>query len=128
MTGKTIGAEALVRREHPQCGLLLPSEFVPLAEETGTIVPIGQWVLEACPLAHVWQEQYPGDPPLIMCVNPYSRQFQHDPLVEDIARALRVPRALSDGLGEVDRSVVNGFGEGAEEKASCPVLLTLPKS
>ena len=48
MTGKIVGAEALVRREHPQCGVLLPSKVVSLAEETGTIVPIGQWVLEAC--------------------------------------------------------------------------------
>ncbi len=102
MTDKIIGAKALVRREHPQCGPLLPSEFVPLAEETGMILPIGQWVLEeeAYRQAQLWQEQYPGDPPLIMCVNPSSRQFQHDNLVEDIARALRAPQALSGGLGE----------------------------
>jgi diguanylate cyclase (GGDEF)-like protein/PAS domain S-box-containing protein len=96
------GVEALVRWEHPQRGLLTPAEFIPLAEQTGLIVPIGQWVLEeACRQVLVWQRQYEwgqgpgisdqgsGSSPLILNVNLSIRQFQHPELVEDIGRALR---------------------------------------
>ena len=89
-TGKILGVEALVRWEHPERGLLLPSDFVPIAEETGLILHIGQRVLEeACRQARVWQEQCSGDPPLPMCVNLSARQFQHPELARDIARVLR---------------------------------------
>jgi diguanylate cyclase (GGDEF)-like protein len=89
-TGKILGAEALVRWEHPERGLLLPSNFVPIAEEAGLILHIGQRVLEeACRQARAWQEQYPGGPPRLMCVNLSARQFQHPDLAEDIARVLR---------------------------------------
>jgi hypothetical protein len=71
--------------------------------------------------------KYPGDLPLIMCVNPSSRQFQHDPLVKDIARALRVPQAPSGGLCEVDRSFVNGLGEGTEDKVIVSSIINLAK-
>ncbi len=88
--GKIFGMEALVRWEHPEHGLLLPSDFVPIAEETGLIFHIGQRVLEeACRQARVWQEQRSGDPPLPMCVNLPARQFQHPELAQDIARVLR---------------------------------------
>ncbi len=87
---KIVGMEALVRWEHPERGLLLPDEFVSIAEETGLILPIGQWVLEeACRQAKEWQEHYPGDPPLVMCVNLSAVQFQHPGLAQDIARVLR---------------------------------------
>src|SRR5918998_1804381 len=75
---KVVGVEALVRWEHPQRGLLLPKEFLSIAEETGLIMRIGQWVLrEACKQARVWQERYPGPPPLMMSVNLSPRQFVH---------------------------------------------------
>jgi EAL domain-containing protein (putative c-di-GMP-specific phosphodiesterase class I) len=84
------GMEALLRWEHPTRGLMYPDEFIPLAEETGLIVPIGQWVLkEACRQAGEWQEQYPSDTPPIVGVNLSLRQFQHSGLMEDVARALR---------------------------------------
>jgi EAL domain-containing protein (putative c-di-GMP-specific phosphodiesterase class I) len=67
-----------------------PAEFIPLAEETGLIVPIGRWVLEeACRQAVEWQEQCPSAPPPIMGVNFSLRQFQHRGLVGDVARVLR---------------------------------------
>jgi len=73
-TGEIFGAEALVRWQHPERGLVLPSKFIPIAEETGLIVPIGEWVLyTACKQVKVWQNS--GFPSLQIAVNLSSRQF-----------------------------------------------------
>lgn len=74
--GRLIGFEALARWAHPRRGLMLPLDFIPLAEETGLIIPIGHWVMrEACQQARFWQEQYPLDPPLTISINLSARQF-----------------------------------------------------
>ena len=87
-TGKVVGFEALVRWEHPERGLLSPNEFVPLAEETGLIVPIGEAVLEeACRQAKEWQELRPSDPPAV-CVNLSARQFWEPGLADTVGRSL----------------------------------------
>ncbi len=77
---RLIGFEALVRWNHPQRGLIYPIEFIPLAEETGLIIPIGEWVLtEACRQLHEWKKDHAMHTPLKMSVNISSRQFlQHD--------------------------------------------------
>jgi diguanylate cyclase (GGDEF)-like protein/PAS domain S-box-containing protein len=84
------GMEALLRWEHRERGMMSPAEFIPLAEETGLIVPIGLWTLEeACRQAREWQDSYQIDPSPITGVNLSLRQFQHPGLVEDVARVLR---------------------------------------
>ncbi|MCL5025543.1 MAG: EAL domain-containing protein [Chloroflexi bacterium] len=89
-TGRISQLEALVRWEHPRRGLILPAEFIPLAEETMLILPIGDWVLrEACRQAKAWQGQHPNALPVIVNVNLSARQFQHPRLVNTIARASR---------------------------------------
>ncbi len=89
-TGHIIEVEALVRWRHPERGLLLPTDFVPLAEETGLIVPIGGWVLEqACRQVRQWQTQHPDEPPLLLSVNLSTRQFKQPGLVAEVARTLR---------------------------------------
>jgi diguanylate cyclase (GGDEF)-like protein len=89
-TGETVGVEALVRWEHPQRGLLHPLEFVPLAEETGLIMPLGVWVLhEACRQVREWQQRYPSDPPLAVYVNISARQFSDPDLVGQVVDVLR---------------------------------------
>ncbi len=86
-SGGISGVEALLRWQHPELGLLQPNQFVPLAEETGLIVPIGRWVLEtACAQNMQWQRQ--GLPPIRMAVNLSARQFTDPNLLEDIRRAL----------------------------------------
>jgi len=75
-TRRIAGMEALVRWQHPERGLLLPEEFIPLAEEIGAIVPLGRWVLRsACAEARQWQEQANGGPPVAVSVNVSARQF-----------------------------------------------------
>lgn len=87
-TGRIVGAEALVRWNHPGKGLIFPGDFIALAEETGLIVPIGEWVLQtACRQAKTWQEK--GFEPIRISVNVSARQFQEKRLMETVANALR---------------------------------------
>jgi diguanylate cyclase len=105
-SGKVIGMEALVRWRHPQRGLVNPVDFIPLAEETALIIPLGQWVLrEACRQNKAWQDQ--GLPPLRIAVNISGTQLRHDAFVDHVALALRetglAPRYLEI---EITESVV----------------------
>ncbi|WP_346797121.1 EAL domain-containing protein [Halomonas sp. Bachu 37] len=88
-TGQIIGMEALLRWQHPELGLIMPKQFIPLAEENGLIVPIGRWVLyTACRQNVAWQKA--GFPALSMAVNLSARQFHDDGLLRDIEGALQV--------------------------------------
>ena len=87
---KIIGFEALVRWQHPTKGLIPPAEFIPTAEETGLIVPLGYWVLdEACRQLHAWHSQYPADTPLTMNVNLSTRQCAQPDLIKKISMILK---------------------------------------
>jgi diguanylate cyclase (GGDEF)-like protein len=86
-TGEIIQLEALVRWQHPDIGLVSPATFIPLAEETGLIVPIGEWVLKtACAQNKAWHDA--GLPPVCVAVNLSARQFQQPNLVEMVGRIL----------------------------------------
>ncbi len=86
---RLIGFEALVRWQHPQQGLVPPNDFIPLAEATGLIVPLGRWVLQsACDQLARWHAVWPVANGLRMSVNLSARQFQYDGLVADVAHAL----------------------------------------
>lgn len=88
-SGRISGLEALVRWQHPQRGILNPAEFIPIAEETGMIIAIDEWVLEeACRQLKVWQERIPGDYPLSVSVNLSSRHFTRADLIERIRRVM----------------------------------------
>lgn len=88
-TGEIVGAEALVRWQHPELGLISPADFIPLAEDTGLIVPIGEWVLRAaCAQNKRWEESGLGS--LRVAVNLSARQFQQQDLVEMVACVLEV--------------------------------------
>jgi diguanylate cyclase (GGDEF)-like protein len=90
-TGAIVGLEALVRWEHPERGLLLPDEFISLAEETGLIIPIGTWVLrESCRRATAWQAERVADEPLVVRVNVSARQLGQEDL----------PKLVSDVIDE----------------------------
>jgi diguanylate cyclase (GGDEF)-like protein/PAS domain S-box-containing protein len=83
--------EALVRWQHPVRGLVMPVDFIPIAEETGLIIAIGQWVLEeACRQVAIWQAEFAVELPLQVSVNLSPRQFEHPGLIEDVLRALRI--------------------------------------
>jgi diguanylate cyclase (GGDEF)-like protein/PAS domain S-box-containing protein len=106
-TGRIIGTEALVRWEHPERGLIPPAEFVPLAEESGLIIPIGYKVLEeACRQARSWQERY-LDAPQTMCVNLSFRQFTDPGLVEEVTKVVRETGVEPSGLAlEISENVL----------------------
>lgn len=87
--GHVVGMEALVRWNHPQRGMLAPAAFIPIAEETGLIIPIGQRVLEiACQQISHWQQEYAKYQRLRLNVNLSVRQFQHPALISDIKHTL----------------------------------------
>jgi EAL domain-containing protein (putative c-di-GMP-specific phosphodiesterase class I) len=87
-SGQITGMEALLRWQHPDLGMVAPMQFIPVAEETGLIVPIGKWVLQAACLQNVaWQRQ--GLPRLNIAVNLSARQFSDEHLPQDIASILR---------------------------------------
>jgi diguanylate cyclase (GGDEF)-like protein len=113
-TSTVVGAEALFRWRHPELGLLLPSEFIPIAEENGLIVPMGEWILEnACLQNRAWQDA--GLPRIRVSVNLSSRQLKRS-LTDTVARALQVsglePRYLSLELTE--SVLVNHHKEGTD--------------
>ncbi|MEL6602575.1 MAG: EAL domain-containing protein [Cyanobacteria bacterium J06614_10] len=87
-TMQLAGFEALIRWQHPEKGMISPAKFIPIAEDTGLIIPIGQWVLEvACQQAKQWQQQFPAISPFIS-VNLSGRQFAQKDLVEEIDQTL----------------------------------------
>ena len=113
-TNTVVGAEALLRWRHPELGLLLPSEFIPIAEENGLIVPMGEWILQsACLQNRAWQDA--GLPRIRVGVNLSSRQLKRN-LSDTIGRALQIsglePRYLSLELTE--SVLVNHHREGTE--------------
>ena len=87
LTGELIGMEALVRWQHPEMGLVTPDKFIPLAEDSGLIIPIGEWVLKtACRQNKAWHDM--GFGPLRVAVNLSGRQFKQERLVESVATIL----------------------------------------
>ncbi|MGW0779841.1 putative bifunctional diguanylate cyclase/phosphodiesterase [Streptomyces sp. NPDC002913] len=96
------GVEALVRWNHPRFGLLAPSRFVPIAEEDGTIVQLGRWVLRtACRQARRWQLEHPDEPALFISVNVAVRQVWDSDLVADVADIL-AETGLEPGLLQLE--------------------------
>ena len=123
------GVEALLRWHHPERGLVGPDEFIPLAEETGLIVPIGRWVLrEGCRQAHGDRRScVPRDPPLTMSVNLSVKQLQHRDIVGDVRDALerlgpgpRAAHARDHRDGADDRHRPRGAAPaGAAARSAC---------
>jgi diguanylate cyclase (GGDEF)-like protein len=114
-SGRIVGVEALVRWEHPVLGLIGPSEFVPLAEESGLIVEVDTWVLyEACRQARLWADN--GLPSVRMAVNISGRHFHStERLVDIVERALGVT-GLAPGMLELE--VTEGIAVGEEESTA----------
>ncbi|WP_329338835.1 EAL domain-containing protein [Streptomyces sp. NBC_00663] len=100
--GRLRGVEALVRWNHPQFGMLTPNRFIALAEEDGSIVPLGRWVLAtACRQARQWQLDHPGEPPIFVSVNVAVRQVWDSDLVADVADIL-AETGLAPGLLQLE--------------------------
>jgi diguanylate cyclase (GGDEF)-like protein/PAS domain S-box-containing protein len=84
------GFEALLRWNHPRRGLIYPEDFIPLAEETGKILPLSEWVLKECTCQlREWQQKYPADPPLRMSMNVSSKQFLQPGFADRVSSVLQ---------------------------------------
>ncbi|MYR57824.1 EAL domain-containing protein, partial [Streptomyces sp. SID625] len=100
--GRLRGVEALVRWRHPQFGMLTPNRFIALAEEDGSIVPLGRWILAtACRQARRWQLDHPDEPPIFVSVNVAVRQVWDSDLVADVAEVL-AETGLAPGLLQLE--------------------------
>ena len=95
--GRITGAEALMRWEHPELGRVGPDQFIPVAEETGLIVPMGEWALQtACEQNQAWQDR--GLPPISIAVNVSAAQLRADGFVETVRKALKTSRMSPEYL------------------------------
>jgi diguanylate cyclase (GGDEF)-like protein/PAS domain S-box-containing protein len=114
-TGRINGFEALVRWQHPVRGLVFPSEFIPIAEETGLIIPLGYWVIhEACRQLRVWQKRFPSSPPLTISVNLSTKQFSQPDLTQQIDQILQQTELDACSLKlEITESAIMGNTETA---------------
>ncbi len=104
-THRLSGFEALARWNHPTRGLILPAEFIPLAEDTGLIIRIGEWIIrEACCELRALQSRYPSHAPLKMSINISGRQFAQENLADMVARSLQefelVPHSVAIEITE----------------------------
>jgi diguanylate cyclase (GGDEF)-like protein/PAS domain S-box-containing protein len=110
-TARIVGLEALVRWEHPERGLVPPGSFIPMAEETGLILPIGRWVLEtACRQAAIWRADTEVGLDLVMAVNLSPREFRHPRLVQDVGQVLAESGLDASGL-EVEITEGTAMGD-----------------
>lgn len=100
LSGELVGSEALLRWQHPRIGMISPLDFIPMAEETGLIVAIGNWALKsACLQNQLWQER--AGRPLQVAVNMSARQFRHTDLLQDVVATLQ-ESGLSPDLLELE--------------------------
>ncbi|HCY61561.1 MAG TPA: bifunctional diguanylate cyclase/phosphodiesterase [Oxalobacteraceae bacterium] len=122
-SGRIVGAEALLRWRHPEQGLISPVDFIPVAEETGLIVPLGRWVLEqACRQAAEWRRHLAPD--LRIAVNLSPRQFQDDILVETVSHVLRQTGLPAQALElEITESLL--IGDSDKLKPMFDALISL---
>jgi EAL domain-containing protein (putative c-di-GMP-specific phosphodiesterase class I) len=98
-TGRILGVEALVRWNHPLRGLIPPSEFIPVAETTGLVIPLGRWVLEeACQQTRAWQHAGLVDDAFYVSVNLSARHLRDAAVVDDVVRALHVSGIAAGAL------------------------------
>ena len=107
-TGSVAGFEALVRWQSPTRGFISPGAFIPVAEETGLIIPMGKWILAtACAQMYSWQQQFPHCSSMLMSVNLSSKQFSQPDLVEQIEKILQTSGLDSQNLKlEITESMV----------------------
>jgi diguanylate cyclase (GGDEF)-like protein len=113
-SGAIAGFEALVRWQHPSQGFIPPLKFIPLAEETGLIIPLGEWIFQsACQQASQWQRQFPSQP-LVVSINLSARQFDHPDLIWQLAQIIKQTNVDASALKlEITESMVMSDVEAA---------------
>ncbi len=114
---RIVGLEALIRWQHPERGLLPPAEFIPMAEECGLILPLGDWGLnEACSQIQAWTRENPDNESLRVCVNVSARQFSRKGLADHVESLLLQSGASSRQLGleMTESSLIPNMGTALE--------------
>jgi len=114
-SGRIVGLEALLRWNHPKKGLIMPSNFITVAEESGLIVPIGWWVLkESCHQIKAWQRLFPSDPPLSVSVNVSGKILMQPDMLDRISGLIEEAQLEPSSLRlEITENIVVNHAEGA---------------